>query len=373
MDPNALYPPGPVNRPMDAVLFYAEQEAAHRVQNPLSRRADPDVMDHLKKQYESILTRYAKTRELTPAERKTRSYIRHEVRRFRAKLQPTIARSIIHFRPVNWLLNSLLGRQENLREHDRLVSTIDKNTSTAYNIEQLHGQMAKVGFTGQIETALKRMIDLDVPSFSVRHIQPSVSDASFLLHFEKIPGRDVYYLKSFDAMPRHSFQSAITDDQNSPKINFPLNKSLSFSPAEAGNLTNGRPVQKELNGNPVWYMRDASGVPSLQQRPFDLDQALTDLKINGPINPSERTKLLRTLGSGGAAAVTLTARNGQVETYRIKVGYNADRLIFMDADGRYLDPKMIGVLQEKAVALSQELHQKQNQKLAMKEKPVRLH
>jgi hypothetical protein len=358
---------------MDALLYYAEQEAAYKVQNPLTRKDDPAILQHLKGQYENILSAFRKTRGLSREERKTRAYLRHEVRRLRAKLQPTIFRSIVYARPVNWLLNTLLRRRANYRRHAQTVSAVGKSTLIEYNVAEIHQQMAKVGFTGQIESALKRLMNHNLPAFSVRHVQPDVPHTDFLLHFEKVPGRDVYHFKSFDALALPNIQSVLANNPAAPTMNFFLNQGISFSANEAGNLANGRPVQKEGHGQTVWYMQDHSGTPSLQQRPFDVEQALTELKLKGPGDPSERAKLVSTLRAGGVGNVTFKHKDGQLENYRVKVGFNADRLIFMDADNKLVDPKMIGLAREKAIGLTQELHKAETQKTRLSARPARIH
>jgi hypothetical protein len=363
MEPNQRYAERPGNPTLDKILFFADQEATYKVNNPLARKDDPVALDHLKKQYENILSGLRETRRLTPEEKRTRAYLRHEVRRLRATLQPTFVRTVIHFRPINWLLNALLGRQANYRQHQRVIHGSSQKTLVEYNTAQLHQQMAEVGFTGQIETALKQMMVDNPPSFSIRHMQPNVPHTDFLLHFTRLPGREVYYFQSFDATSRPNIQSVLCKDPASPTIHFTVvGAAMVFSAAEAGNLANGRPVQKQWNGQDVWYMQDHSGAPSLQQRPFNLDQALADWKVKVPGDSTQRAKLIATLRSGGVGTIAFKQKDGQVEHFRVKVGFNADRLMVTDVHGRYVDPKTIGNAREKAVGLSQELQNTEKQR-----------
>jgi len=367
-------PEAPVNRLKDAAFFYVEQETAYKVQNPLAHKDDPDSIQHLKKQYENIIAAFRKTRELTPEERQTRAYLRHEVRRMRAKLSPTAFRSVVHFKPINWLLNSLLRRQANYARHNKEIAAYGKSTAADYNSEQLHQQMAKAGFTAQMEKALKKMMNLNLSEFSLRHVQPDAPNADFLLHFKKLPGRDVYYFKAYDAAPRPNIESVIANDPAVPKMSFFTDTPIKFSAQEAANLTNGRPVQKTMqDGLKYWYMQDHSGRPSLQQKFFDLSQALKDFPIKELKSPAQREKLLSNLQSGGISTVTLISKEGVEEKLQVKVGFNADKLGFTNQDGQYVDPTALEKTRAQVKQLHEGLKNRQSELTIQTRKTAKIH
>lgn len=326
------------NKLQDFLLFHAEEEASHRVMNPLSKKDDPNTLEHLKKQYENLLLAVRKDKKLNPEEKKTRQYLRHEIRRINAKQHPNVLLSILFSRPVNWLWNTLLRRQQNFSRHRKILDASQKSTILEYNNVQLHRQMEGAGFKGRLDKSLQRSMSLNLPEFSLRHTQPDAPNAHYLLHFQKIPGTDAYYFKSYDVMMGRELSSVIANDPGVPKMNFPVVGGIPFDAKEAAHLANGQPVQKVVEGRKVWFTKDFHNPNGLQQRSFNLDRAIREWDIKEMKHPEERKKLLATLRSGGTANVTLVMADGREEKMQVKVRWDADKLIFNNEYGQYVDP-----------------------------------
>src|SRR5258708_8269268 len=97
------------NRIMDIVLLYAQLETEHRVSNPTSRKDSPDALATRANQYENILSGYRKMKGLTRQEKNTRSFVRYDLLRTNAKMNPPVANLVLQFQPGASVLNLLYG------------------------------------------------------------------------------------------------------------------------------------------------------------------------------------------------------------------------------------------------------------------------
>lgn len=350
--------PATGNRVLDAVLFFAQQEAEYRVKNPLIRNNDAVSLGHLKKQYEHVIAGFQDGRRLTRDERKTVTYLRHKVRQLNAQLQPNLLRAIVYARPVNRLLNKALGRWNNIAHFDTIVTSHAKEQAMVHNIHHIHASMYRAGFTGQIEQALKKMIDDNLPAFSIRHVQPDALKADFLLHFVKFPDTDVYYFKQYDVTTRPDMNSLIAKEAGMASLSFSPHDKVVFAAQQAANLVNGHPIHNEVNGQSVWYAYTPSDPSGLMQKTFDLEKALANANIKELSNPSQKKKLLAALQSGHTAAATIVLPGGRDEPLLVKVSPSLDKITFANAVGQYVDPHALAHQQAQAIRIAQQTAQK---------------
>src|SRR6185437_2325036 len=109
----------PPNRVLNAILLHTEQSVQFRVNNPMTAKNDPLLLQKQVNHYKAVLDRYRKFRGLTSEERKTRRFLRHEVRRLTAAAYPKIATRLLYNKVINAGLNWLLGRYANYTRHKK--------------------------------------------------------------------------------------------------------------------------------------------------------------------------------------------------------------------------------------------------------------
>lgn len=350
----------PENRILNAVILHTEQEAQYRVDNPASHRKDPYNLNLQKKHYEAVLLESRNMKKLTPEERNALRYVRHEIRRLNAQLEPNLWKTILYNDLINRMFNFLLGRQANYSNHGQILKSYEKATVLETNFTNIQKSMRDLGFQGNIEQILKKWMASNLSEFSLRHTEPNSPKTEFVLHFKKLPGTDAYYFNNFDAISRPTPESILKNDPNNPRMNFSIIGGIQFTAQEAAQLTNGRPIQKDVNGEKMWYTQDATSPNGLRQKSFDLEGALSEWKIKEMQNPSERKVLLNALTSGNQKPVTLLLPNGHEQKVYVKVAWNVDQLAFSNKEGQFVDAHNLVKQNAKVIKIAEALKLKKN-------------
>jgi len=326
-----------VNRISDAIQIFTEQEAKHKIEYPTDQRSDRHSLELRKNHFESIIKRYDKQKGLTPDEKQSLRYARHELRRTNAKLQPTVFKSILYNRIINRLINAILGTQRNFSAHDELFSTKEQNTFLENNILKLLKSLKKRGFQLNMEGPLRRIMVHVHDEFSMRYLDPKYPEADCVLYFKKIPGTEAFYFKKIDVAYHPDLESIIKNDPKTPRLTFnPLDKAK-FTFPEIAKITSQHPVMKVIDGREYWFTARNVNSPSLPNAPFDLEKELTRWPIAELDNPSQKDALMNGLQSGNHRDISFKINDEKIEKMRVGVRADIGGLVFYNKSGQVID------------------------------------
>jgi hypothetical protein len=320
----------PVNAVLDAILLHTEPEGKYKSDNPAVQKNDPYLLVLRKSSFDSILQRYGKQKGLSPKEKSTRRYLRHEVRKMDAKFNPTRLKRFLFNPAINWLVNTILGDRARYAAHDRLLSTVEKTAFQDNNLRQVKESLKETGLTHDLEGPLKKRISHDLSEFHFRHSEPGCLHADFVLHFKKLPNSDAYYFERFDAISRPTLDSVLKNEASSRRHSFSRTEKLKFSAQEASSIVNGLPIAKEKNGQEMWFALDPY---ELRGVVFDLGKELAKWPIKEMQNEVQALILINNLKHGIDRKVTMMYPDGTEEKFQIKANAADKRLDFYNQDG----------------------------------------
>ena len=359
------------NRVLEAVLLHAEQEAEHRVNNPAAKRNDPQALDLQRKHYQNIIAAYRTTKGLTPAERKTLRFVRHALRKIIALQNPGSLNAILYNRIINWLVNSLLGRQQNYGSHNKILAAYEKSTALEVNAAVLQQSMKEAGFRNHLEGPLKKMLAHNLPEFSLRYFDIQKPDTDYVLHFKKLPGTDAYYFEKFDATHRPDLPSIIRNEPSPSTLTFSITDKIAFNADEARQLAADRPVEKHISGESAWVIKADNSTAGLKLVRFDLERALDDWPIKELQSDISRQALINDLNAGRERQITMYLPGDREQTLQVSLGPDPDRdnfqLVFRAKDGTLVDAHR---LVEGQTAAHDLLNKMQEQYINLKNQPT---
>lgn len=318
---------------LEGMQSLARSEGSQRALSPAIKRNDPEMLKVREDYYRQLL----KVRPRRRAERPTRRYIRHELRRIKAIQKPTLLNIILFNRRVNRAFNWLRGRQHNFATHEQQVFGLQQSISAAESAAQITDKIRSIGLNFQDEAFVKKNVAMGLDYFPVPLTEPGVKNAQIIAHVKRLEGTDAYYVERFDAISRPTLADVIRG-ADGPKVSFSMVEGVQFTAVEAGNLVNGRPIQKEVDGQMVWFTRDAGKTGGLSE-PFQstvLD-SIRSYNLKETQDEVSLTKLKETLAAGGRAAVTHLLPGGETETMKVGVSPNGHVLYFYNSNDRVVD------------------------------------
>jgi len=346
------------NRLLEALLLHTKQEVAYRVNNPAARKNDPQSRQLELDHYHSVLEAFRGRRNLTRAERSTRRYLRHAIRQNKLRGKPLLYQWA--YRVTSWIVSVLLLRRSGIVRHRRELAGVEQGTAVQQNVHRLGNQLREAGFNQVPEQALQERLRHRLPRFDLRYADPEHPKTDFILHFQKLSGADAYFFAGFDAIDRATLQDVIKRTDTNPAMRFSMNDGPAFSAREAAHMAGGRPVLKEVDGQPLWFRSNGSS-PQGEYRPgFDLARSAAQLPVREMKNPTTRDNLLAALRSGARREVTLQFAGGWEEKAYLSVAADLSGVQLHTKEGKYfdLDDYM------RRFSLAKQSHEKaQNQKL----------
>lgn len=359
------------NRVVDAICFYAEQEAQFMINNPLESRYNLQEVTYKLQYYGSIYNKIQKTANAD--EKLSLRYLRHEIAKMNARLNPTFLNRMLYSTIANAIRNFVNGNNLLYARLDNNIKDIQRNLIQEHNLNALSAAMKKAGFKSEIEGALRKMIDHDLPQFHIRYSDVHYPKTDFVLHFQKAPNTDLYYFDKFEAISRPSLDALLNDDPSCRRHTFSLLDKMDFTGGEAANLVNGKCVCKNINGKETWLFLDAT-TPNRQHaiKPisFNLEKTMERLPIKEKENPSQYQALLQALKAGNSKEVTFII-NGSSVKYTIDVAPSRKMIDVLDKNGRLVDldrlKKSPGT--EQAHQLIQKIKQLENEVIDLGEAP----
>jgi len=306
------------NRVMSALLLYAEQEAHMKINNPMVKSGDRSAMA-LKLDYYSSVYKAVKKNK-TPHEKHSLRFIKSEMSKMKAKLQPTLLKRIWYSRPGNAVRHFVSGNNMNFKVHKLNISRLQQDQVQDYNRQNLSAAIKNAGFTVSMEGVLNRMISQDLDKFHIRYSDVASGNAEFLLDFKKLPGSEVYYFEKFQASSRPSVDSLLNNTASVVHKEFSMLDKTRFTAREAANLVNGKAVCKLEDGKENWVYLDATkgmATGRLEAVNFNLEKELSKLPIQKWENLTYRSTVINTLKSGSSREINLQ-QNGSTIKYNVE-------------------------------------------------------
>lgn len=161
------YNNGSSNRLADAIFSYAEQDAQLRIGNPFASRNDQQAVSLKLQYYSSIYDAYRKT--VHKEEKPSLRYVRHEIAKMNAALNPTAFNRFLYSTIIDRIRNFVNGNDLNYRHHNNHINTIITDRIREHNLASLTESMRNAGFKHNIEGPLAKMINRDLSQFHMEN------------------------------------------------------------------------------------------------------------------------------------------------------------------------------------------------------------
>jgi hypothetical protein len=298
-----------MNRIMDAVLLYTEQEIQYAVNNPGINHRDNHAIELKEQYYKDLLQHF--NQKLTRPEKDARKFLKNEIRKLNVQRNPTLLNVLLNGRWSRWLRNYFTGKSNVIYNYKNTLNQYQNKIGMEYNLIRLSDAVKRCGFTQDISNTLQRMIAKGLPTFHIRYADIRNPGANYILHFKMIPGSAAYLFEKFEASlhPKNQYS---TDSQT--WYSFFPDAEISFTATEAAQLINGRSISKSNN---EWIVLDNTDkVQPFRLIQFNLEEALKKLPLQ-KMSLVEYKNLINTLKSGNSKEVAINI-NGQLQKFRLE-------------------------------------------------------
>ncbi len=328
------------NRYLGALSVYLAQEEKFRMANPMVGYNDPNVLDHQRMTYENILARFRKEKKLNEGEKKTRSYIRHDLRRIKAKLKPNLLKRFLYNPWVNRQFNRLLGRQKNFGLYDGMVGLYHKTNAVDANIATLSQELKEIGVKDQLDTKLKEWLQLGMNEFAFHVFDIKMPNTDFLVHVKRIPDTSAYSVEKVKVSVFNNPQEVRGTDPPSQSMIFDMDSKARFNTADMEILTTGEPLYRNIGGQDAFVLRSDESPIGFKKIDFDVRDNLKVFPIVGLHDASSMDELFQHLVQGKSSVVYLSGPGGDAEPVTLKLRYDKEegqmRIHAIDASGMEL-------------------------------------
>lgn len=332
-----LFPPEGPNRVAEAIMLFAEQDAKLKINNPVLASQDTRDLILMLNQYRSIETEFRRTKN--HLERMALKFVRYEIKKLKAKIEPTWFNKIYYSEFAEKVKAAIRGENNPITYYQKTCSNIVKELTQQHNLQNLTAELKKSGFNLEMEGSLKRMISLNLPEFHLRYADIENPNAHYVLHFKKIPDTDLYYFQKFDAVARPSLDALLNRDPSCCKKTFHLNSEVKITAQESGNLVNGKSVCRFLDGEERWIMIDRE-TNRLIEVPYNLEKNLSRLPIKEREDINKYQAAIDTLKKGGKKEITLLINEKPVK-YLIEAAPWENTVYVFDKGNRLVDIDLI--------------------------------
>jgi hypothetical protein len=344
------------NRVYEAISLFTEQEANYKAVNPVSSNADVNNVSLKIQYYGNVLNRYRKGATL--AERKSMSFIRHELKSIRAKINPSVWNKFYHHPFFSSIRSFVAGNFRNYTEHKNALSNLENAVIKEHNFHNLKDTLRNAGFNMQVDSMLQKMMSQGLNNFHIRYTDPlHCKNTDYILHFEKVPGSDVYYFSKFDALSRPDLASVLKKENPSIKATFSMLEGVRVSAQESAILVNNGSVCKVIDGRERWVALDlvkhSHSKVALRETTFNVAKYLSKLPLR-QTDGQYIEKLVTALKAGLSRSAELLVNNRIVKCV-LRAAPDLNKIQVTDNNGAYLD---IGKMEKNTVPqLSQEIQQ----------------
>lgn len=316
------------NRVADALRFREDRDAKTAARNPLMVK-EPDFLKQKLEYLRFIDRKYRK--EASKREKISLNYLRSEMRLLKAQLKPRFYHKVMFHPQARALRNYVTGYYLAHRQQERELKEIKEKVMHRRGYENISGALSKEKLSPNEQAALKQMIGMNLPSFSLPFTDDNYPEADFVMHCAKIPGTDVYYIKKLDVVSCPSNESLIKGNARNVKYTVDMGDKQALAAVQAASLVNGKMVCVEGNN---WLRLDPGRTgreDAFQLVRYDLGKALHEL----PLAEQSRRQLPQmaaALRMGKSWDVTLELNGGQQKCV-LSVNPEQRKLQLQDATG----------------------------------------
>jgi hypothetical protein len=327
------------NRYLEPFSIYLAQEEKFRKTNPMVSYSDPNLLDHQRMTYENILDRFKKDRNLTEGEKRLRSYIRHGLRRVKAKLKPNLLNRILYNPWINKQFNRLLGRQENFGVYDGMVSLYHRTNAVDANTASLSKELKGIGVKDQLESTLKEWLRQGFKEFAFHVYDFNMPNTDFRVHVKRIPDTSAYTIEKVVTSVYHKPEEVRGSNPSSQSMTFDMDSKARFDTADMATLTMGEPLYRNMGGQDVFVLRSEDAGIGFKKFDFDVRDNLKALPIVGLHDAANMNELIQHLVQNKSSVVYLSGPEGNAEPATLKLMYDKenDRMKIQATDARGIE------------------------------------
>lgn len=317
-----------MNRVVEALLAFHEQETRYMLGNPLAATGDREAVAMGVQYYKSIYESYK--RHATREEKKSLAFVGSEIKRLQAALQSNRFVKLWHRPFFSRIRHWLRGNWYLQRWHRNHLATARRTITQQHNVSALAKAAKNQGFKQSLEGPLQRMVALNQPEFYVRHYEISQPDTDYVLHCKKIPGTDIYHLAGFQAISRPTSETLTTGKAESIRHDFRIGDQLNCNAIEAAALVNKRAIAR---GDNEWWFLDMTRLNDafpFSNKLFDLLKAIEELPVK--LHDKNIAKLKEELPRGIVSEIPVQFGD-QNKKFRFQVAPQANTIHMMDGNG----------------------------------------
>ena len=317
------------NKVVEALMDYHEQETRYMLGNPLAATGDRAAIAMQAQYYGSIYDNFK--RHATGEEKKSLVFVKNEIKRLRAELQPNRLIKLWHrpiFSRVRYWLKGTLDLHRRHRNH---LAAAERTMTQQHNVSLLAKAAKNQGFKQSLEGPFQRMVALNQPEFYLRHFEISQPDTDYVLHCKKIPGTEIYHLAGFQAISRPSNEALAAGQAESIRHDFQIGDRLNCNAFEAAALVNKRAISRRDND---WWFLDMTRLNDtfpFRNKFFDLLKAIEDLPVK--LHDKYINKLKEELPQGIVSEMPVQYLD-QNRKFKFQADPHSDTIQMMNSNGQ---------------------------------------
>jgi hypothetical protein len=326
---------------LKAYDHYLEEEFKFRSANRFVKYNDPAVLEHQQMTIENILERYKNNRHLNYGEKHAKNYLRHELKRIKAKLKPNLYKRLRYAAIVDKPLRFLQKKYYSDRAFNDMSANYLTSNAVDTNTAAIHAELADMGIKIQKETSLAGFLQHGPKEFAFHVYDLQNANVDYLVHVKRVPDTSAYTIDNVKVSVFNNPQEVRQHDvQPIQTMTFDRSSQVKFDAADMETLTKGQPLYKNIAGQEVFMLKNPDTTTEVRKIPFNLNDSINALPIVDYRDVSNKSELATQLAQGKSSQVYLSTPNGGVDTATLTLVHDKItdqmRLVAMDQNGKEL-------------------------------------